>query len=144
MPIRWRLTLWFSFIVLAILLATSVTLYVQLGRYLTEEADRTLSLHTAQVHGALLPASIDQPVDYNVVHSQLPAINEFSSPGVYLQIIDETGAVVVKSDNLVNQVLPEAGSITGPGLRGRRGDRHGPCRRRHASAHPGDTAVPAG
>ena len=120
MPIRWRLTLWFSIIVLSILAATSVLVYFFVSRYLLDEADSNLDSYAAKVHGSILPAKIDGPIDYNVVHSQLPAINAFSSPGVYVQIIDDTGAVVVKSDSLLqmDQELPASAALTTGALQG--------------------------
>jgi two-component system OmpR family sensor kinase len=118
MPIRWKLTVTFSVIVLAILALTGVVLYFQLGGYLLAETDRSLNGYSARVHGSLLPARIDGPVDYSVIHSQLPAIDAFSSPGVYLEIIDGSGNVVVKSVSLSNQVLPPAPAIADQALRG--------------------------
>ena len=118
MPIRWRLTLWFSVIVLLILVISGTLLYFQLRGDLLNDADKTLNAYTSRVHGSLMPTSIDQSVDYNIVHSQLPPINEFSSPGIYLEIVDSSGTVVVKSDNLISQVLPPAGQITALALQG--------------------------
>jgi two-component system OmpR family sensor kinase len=118
MPIRWRLTLWFSVIVLSILVTTGAVLYFLLNGYLLGETDRSLSVYSATVHGSLLPAKIDGPIDYSVVHSQLPAIDAFSSPGVYLEIIDRSGKVVVKSVTLSDQVLPPAGPIADKALGG--------------------------
>jgi len=121
MPIRWRLTLWFSLVVLAIVVATNAAVYIQLSKYLMKEADSNLDVYTSRVHGTLLPSSIDQPLDYSVVHSQLPPINEFSSPGIYIQLIDSTGAAVVKSDNLVlgRESLPAAPSVAAAALAGK-------------------------
>jgi two-component system OmpR family sensor kinase len=56
--------------------------------------------------------------DYTVIHSKLPPINEFSSPGTYIQIIDTSGAVVVKSDNLGNQELPVNPVLIGEAIGG--------------------------
>ena len=61
--------------------------------------------YSAQVHGTVNAQTVPGQLDYNVIHSKLPPINEFSSPGTYIQIIDTSGTVVVKSDNLGNQEL---------------------------------------
>ena len=121
MPIRWRLTLWFSIIVVTILAATSGLVYFFLDRYLIDEADSTLNAYAARVHGSILPAKIDGPIDYNVVHSQLPAINTLGSADIYVQIIDSSGAIVVKSDSLlqVNENLPAPASLTAAALLGK-------------------------
>jgi len=44
--------------------------------------------------------------DPSVIHAKLPPINEFATPGTYIEVVDATGKVVVKSDNLGQQDLP--------------------------------------
>ncbi len=106
MPIRWRLTIWSSLILCAVLVLSSVIIYVILQRYLGDEVDNNLRVNSARVHGTLNPQEIPEPLDYSVIHSKLPPINEFASPGIYIQLIDKDGNVVVKSDNLGSQELP--------------------------------------
>lgn len=106
MPISWRLTLWFALIVCVILLVSGAILHTMLQRYLSNDVDDDLRLYSAKVHGTLKPEGIPEPLDYDVVHSSLPPINEFASPGIYIQLIDRNGTVVVKSDNLGDQELP--------------------------------------
>lgn len=118
MPIRWRLTLWFSLILLAILVLSGAVLYVMLERYLYNEIDDSLKTHSACVHGTLSPEQVPDPLDYNVIHSRLPPVNEFTSPGTYIQFIDREGRVVVKSDNLGEQELPVAPALVGEGFEG--------------------------
>jgi heavy metal sensor kinase len=106
MPIRWRLTLWFALILCAILILSGIVLHILLQRYLIGQVDENLSIYSARVHGTLHPQEIPDPLDYEVIHSKLPPINEFASPGIYIQLIDRSGNVVVKSDNLGKQELP--------------------------------------
>src|SRR3990170_3490797 len=106
MPIRWRLTLWFSLILLVILVLSGVVLHILLQSYLIRGVDDNLKVYLARVHGTLNPQEIPDPTNYQVIHSKLPPINEFASPGIYLQLIDKAGNVVVKSDNLGQQELP--------------------------------------
>jgi two-component system OmpR family sensor kinase len=70
------------------------------------------------VHGTLNPQEIPAPLDYDVIHSKLPPINEFASPGMYIQIIDHRGNVVVKSDSLGDQQLPVDPSLIARGFSG--------------------------
>ena len=105
MPIRWRLTLWFALILCGILGLSGTILYLLVQRDLTNQIDDNLSLYSAQVHGTLNPSS-------------LPPINEFASPGVYIQLIDRDGNVVVKSDNLGEQELPVNPSLIARGFAG--------------------------
>lgn len=106
MTIRWRLTLWFSLIVFAILVLSGALLYTLLGSYLNNTVDNNLKAYSERVHGLFLTNQDPQPMDFNMIHSGLPPVNEFASPGIYIQIIDASGNIVVKSDNLARQSLP--------------------------------------
>ncbi len=118
MPIRWRLTLWFALILCAILILSGIVLHILLQRYLSNQVDDNLKVYSAQVHGTLDPREIPEPLDYDVIHSRLPPINEFASPGTYVQIVDQTGTVVVKSDSLGEQELPVNPALIGEGFAG--------------------------
>ena len=118
MPIRWRLTLWFSLILLVILVFSGIVLNTLLRHYLLNDVDNNLQVYSARVHGTLHPETIPGPLDYSVIHDKLPPINEFSSPGIYMQIIDSSGKVQVQSDNLVNQELPVSPALIQKGISG--------------------------
>ncbi len=118
MPITWRLTLWFSLILCAILVLSGVVTHILLQRYLSDNVDDNLRVYSARVHGTLNSEEIPEPLDYDVIHSSLPPVNEFASPGTYLQLIDRNGNVVVKSDNLGEQELPVDPSLVERGFGG--------------------------
>ena len=119
MPIRWRLTLWFALILCAILIISGIVLHSLLQRYLNNQVDDYLRVYSARVHGTLHPQQIPDPHDYEVIHSKLPALNEFASPGIYIQLLDENGNVVVKSNSLGEQELPVSPSLITQGFSGR-------------------------
>lgn len=118
MPIRWRLTLWFALMLFIILLLSGVVLHTLLQSYLNNQVDDNLRIHSARVHGTLHPWEIPEPLDYNVIHEKLPPINEFASPGTYIQLIDQQGNVVVKSDSLGDMELPVNPSLIERGFAG--------------------------
>lgn len=118
MPIRLRLTLWFTAILCVILLLSGVVLNGLLSNYLYQSVDNTLTEYSARVHGTLHNDNPPVPLDYNVIHSKLPAVNDFASPGIYIQIIDADGRVVVKSDNFGEQELPVDPVLIEKGLAG--------------------------
>ena len=118
MPIRWRLTLWFVLVLGGILILSGTVLHILLQSYLTNEVDDRLKVYSARVHGTLNLEQIPEPLDYDVIHSKLPRINEFVSPGVYIQLIDRNGNVLVKSDNLGEQELPVAPVLIEEGFGG--------------------------
>jgi signal transduction histidine kinase len=80
--------------------------------------DDNLRVYSARVHGTLDIEEIPEPLDYAVIHSSLPPINQFASPGTYIQLIDTYGDVVVKSDNLGDQELPLDPDLVQRGLWG--------------------------
>jgi heavy metal sensor kinase len=110
--------LWFALILFVILILSSIVLHILLQRYLLNQIDDNLRTYSAQVHGTLNPQEIPQPLDYDVIHSKLPPINEFASPGTYIQLINRSGGVVVKSNNLGEQELPVNPSIISQGFVG--------------------------
>ncbi len=118
MSIRWRLSLWFFSILLVILIFSDLVLNSLLQNYLLNDIDNHLQDYSAEVHGTVRLQPVPGQPDYNVIHSQLPPINEFSSPGTYLQIINPSGIVVVKSDNLGNQELPVDPALIGQAIAG--------------------------
>jgi signal transduction histidine kinase len=93
-------------------------LHILLQRYLLNQIDDNLKVYSAQVHGTLNPQEIPEPLDYDVIHSKLPPINEFTLPGIYIQLIDRSGGVVVKSSNLGEQELPVNPTIISQGFVG--------------------------
>jgi two-component system OmpR family sensor kinase len=118
MPIRWRLTLWFSLILCGILALSGTVLYLLVQRNLTDQIDYNLKLYSALAHGTINPGEASEPFNYDVIHSSLPPINEFVSPGVYIQLIDRDGNVVVKSDSLGKQELPVNPALIEDGFAG--------------------------
>lgn len=104
MSIRWRLTIWFSLVLCLILIVTGVSLYLALQRYLDNEVDSDLKAQSARLHGSL--GTDEVQADFEVIHSMMPPINEFASPGIYIQLVDRDGVAVLKSENLGQQELP--------------------------------------
>jgi heavy metal sensor kinase len=93
-------------------------MYLLLQQYLLNQIDDNLKVHSAQVHGTLDPEEIPHPLDYEVIHSKLPPVNEFASPGIYIQLIEKNGEVVVKSNSLGDQELPVNPSLIARGFNG--------------------------
>ena len=118
MAIRWRLTLWFSLILCITIVLSGAVIHTLLQRSLGNEIDDNLRVYSARVHGTLKPEQTPEPLDYEVIHDSLPLVNEFASPGVYIQLIDRDGNIVVKSDNLGPQQLPVDPSLVERGFAG--------------------------
>ncbi len=119
MAIRWRLTLWFSVILCAVLVLTGVVIHTILQHNLYNEVDDHLRLHTAEAQAVFDTGGDPDPADYNAICSCVPAaVDDFGSPGLYVRLIDEQGNVVGQSDNLGGLDLPQSPSLLEQGLAG--------------------------
>jgi len=105
MSIRVRLTLWFTLIIGLILVVSGMFFYSALRLWLEAEVESDLRVYSTLVNSAL-DKDFQDPIDYSLVRSSLPALDEIASPGMYLQLVDGDGNVVVKSDSLGTQELP--------------------------------------
>jgi two-component system OmpR family sensor kinase len=119
MSIRWRLTLWFTLILGVIILLFGAFFFSALQNWLVARVDGNLKEYSAKVHATMPSGESTGPPDYDVIHSSLPPINEIESPGIFVQIVDSSDNVVVKSDNLGDQELPVGSSLIATGFSGR-------------------------
>ncbi len=120
LPVRWRLTLWFSLLLGLTMAAAGLLIYVVLDHRLVGEVDDRLQLLANQVHRDL---NIPQQKDFDflsIAPSRLaPSSSEFAAPGLYVQILDGKGAVVATSPNLRGEQMPTRPSMVWEGLQGR-------------------------
>ncbi len=121
MSIRWRLTLWFVLILLVILALSGSIFYFLLEHYLFGNVDNSLLDYSARVHGTLPSDLAPGSAGYDMIHSSLPPVNEFALPGIYIEVIDGDGNVVVKSDSLGAQDLPVSPGLVQRALAGSAG-----------------------
>jgi two-component system OmpR family sensor kinase len=105
MSIRLRLTLWYVGVFTAILMVFSAVVYTSLSFSLLDAVDRTLRDRADQV-GASIVAQNDPLTVLRTGLIDLPALNVFSSPAIYIQVIRGDGSVARKSQNLGDQRLP--------------------------------------
>jgi heavy metal sensor kinase len=110
--------LWFTLILVVILVSSGILTRTVLERYLRQNVDDHLKVHSAEVHGTLSSGTVPDPLDYEVVHSSLPRVEEIDFPVTYVQIRDGDGIVVVKSDNLFDQQLPLSPLLVANALEG--------------------------
>ena len=77
MQIRWRLTLWFSLILCAVLILCGVAFHTLLHRSLRNDVDDNLKVHSANVQRTLNLEDIPAPIDYDTGCGCLPSVDEF-------------------------------------------------------------------
>ncbi|MDP8924092.1 MAG: HAMP domain-containing histidine kinase [Chloroflexota bacterium] len=104
-PIRWRLSLLYTFILTLSLLAADSLVYLALLRYMTQEVDDNLAAQAQEISGTtgLLVNPAASPIRPSI---GLPNIDVFSSPGVSVQVIDLDGTVIRRSESLGERTFP--------------------------------------
>ncbi|RME74465.1 MAG: sensor histidine kinase [Chloroflexi bacterium] len=103
MPIRIQLTLWYTFLLGAILIIFSILLYMVLQYTLHVQIDHTLYERANQVLVGIKSQSEIDPLTGQV---RIPQANAFSSPSIFIQVIRTDGTVVSATDNLGNLRIP--------------------------------------
>ena len=116
MSLRLRLTLFFTIVLAASLLALSALLYVMLDHTLALDVDHAIAskaedvARTSRIRG-------EYPIRPRRI--RLPHIDAFAAPEIYIQLLDPEGQVLDRSANLGEHQLP----LTPDGLAsGREGD----------------------
>jgi len=105
MSIRVRLTLGYLAVLTAILVVFSAVVYTFLGISMLNEVDRILWDRAAQV-GAVISAQNDPRIVVSTGLIDLPPLDVFSTPAVYIQVVRGDGSVARQSQNLGQQRLP--------------------------------------
>ncbi len=114
MSIRWRLTLLNLALLAVSLITLAVTAYIVLARNLRMEVDVALQARAQQVVGA---ARVTE--GFFISRVEIPPVDEFAEPGVYVQIFDTTRReIVTRSRNLGDQHLPVEPHVLLANLRG--------------------------
>lgn len=115
MPVRIRLTLWYTALLGAILISFSVLLYMVLAFFLYDQVDQNLRDLAAQF-GRELQNSTLQLTESRLV---LPEISNLSSPSVFIQVVDTEGKFVGATQNLGDVRIPYPPEIHQENLRGK-------------------------
>jgi signal transduction histidine kinase len=115
MPIRIRLTLWYTFLLGAILVIFSTLLYLVLMFSLYAQIDRSLQDRAQQIITSIEDKAV---VDLEKHQILVPQANVFSSPATFIQVIRADGSPVSASDNLGDQHIPVDDEILADNLKG--------------------------
>jgi heavy metal sensor kinase len=121
LPIRLRLALWFALFLLVSVIAIGVFLLTSLESDIQREIDEALWLRASRVEREITTegdARLD-PSDVRMDLLALTPLEEFSLPGIYVQVIDADGAVLATSPNLSGGHLPLTAELTGGAMAGR-------------------------
>lgn len=102
-PIRWRLTFWYTGVLLALLLVLGTSGYLVLQYSLTAEIERQLDYKADEV---LKSTKVVGTLPFFLRQIILPDVEVFAAPDVYLQVVTKEGEVAARSDNLGSYTLP--------------------------------------
>jgi heavy metal sensor kinase len=118
MTFRFKLTLWYSFILALLLFAFGAVLYYSLSRTLIDGIDSSLWFVAETEAASLFDSDNGEPH----VHEATPwtASNE-GLLDKYVQLLDGKGKVISKSANLGEKQLPSSGELLSSSLEGRVG-----------------------
>ena len=108
LPIRLRMALWFAALMLALVGATGVFLLSTLDDVVQEQVDAALRLRASRVEREITTGDDDR-LDLQDVQAgllELAPLEEFSAPGIYVQVRDGSGTVIAASANLPRGELP--------------------------------------
>ncbi len=119
MSIRLRLTFWYTGLLAVVLVAFSGLFYWVLTTNLSADVDRTLDHFTQETHLALGHTTDGSWLEHTTaINLDLLPVSEFSSPGVYVQVVDDRGRVLALSSNLKGNQLPVELEVVQQGLAG--------------------------
>jgi signal transduction histidine kinase len=103
MPVRIRLTLWYTFLLGIILITFSVLLYLVLKFSLYAQVDRNLEDRAQQIGAGIEGRTV---VDLETGEVFLPELAIFSSPSIFIQVIRIDGSLVSTTGNLRTSQFP--------------------------------------
>ena len=103
MSIRLRLALWYTAVLGITLIVFSLLLYFLMARHLIDEGDASIASRAQHIASTI---RVDGAAPPTLPHVELPPIDAFESPGIYVQVVQTDGTAVAHSDNLGGQELP--------------------------------------
>ncbi len=105
LSIRWRLALLYTLVLALCLLASDLLVYVALERFLQNETDESLASQAQEIAGTTRFQFVGGPSAVGVFILP-PNIDVFSSPGVFVQVLNQQGEVAQVSANMGDRTLP--------------------------------------
>lgn len=103
LSLRTRLTLWYSTVLSSTLLVFGVFLYLFLSHNFHREIDQSVANQANQVVRSI---TVVGEFPFPLSRVILPNVDVFASPDTYLQVVNDNGEILARSENLGQQVLP--------------------------------------
>ncbi len=107
MTLRLRLTIFYTALLGVTLVAFSAVIYVLLQNSLMGEVDRVLLSSSNEVEKQILSNATERTfAGVSILTFDASPIREFSTPGIYIQILDTQARIVARSANLSGEIMP--------------------------------------
>ncbi len=116
MSIRWRLTVWYTGILLTILLILGSFVYLVLEYSLLGQLERDLQTKATEV---LKSTKVVSTLPFFLRQIVLPDVEVFAAPDIYLQVVIKNGEIVARSQNLGTYSLPVETEVVEDVFRGK-------------------------
>lgn len=120
MPIRWKITLWYSSILTLILLVVGVFLYLFFAQKEASEFDDKLQTTSSEVIRSITVENNPFRFPYQT-QFVLPNMDIFSTSNTFLQAVDTNGRIIDRSASLGKNNLPISKKILNEVARGQSG-----------------------
>ena len=108
LPIRLRVALWYAVLLVVTVVAIGIFLLAALATIMQDQMDEALLLRASRVEREIRTGDDGRldPGDVEAGLLELEPLEEFSSPGIYVQVRDSNGATVASSANVQRGELP--------------------------------------
>lgn len=108
LPIRLQIALLFGVFLVAVILSVGMVVLTALDNTLERQTEEALRLRASRVEREIAVGENDRldPEDVEAGLLELAPLDEFSAPGIYVQVRDERGEVIAASPNLPRGELP--------------------------------------
>lgn len=119
-PLRWRLALGHAALLGVVTALLGLFVVTTLERDLLREADETLAIRAGHVARVVAEAAAG-PLDSRAASAalrELAPLEEFSAPGIYVEVFDGKGTLLTASPNLPGGHLPGEALVTPTALAG--------------------------
>lgn len=103
LPVRWRLTLWYTGLLCTILLILGGMVYFLLNYSLRGEMERSIENKANEV---LKSTKVVSSLPFFLRQVVLPDVEVFAAPDIYVQVVTNKGEVAARSKNLSQYSLP--------------------------------------
>lgn len=107
MTLRLRLTVFYTALLGITLVVFSAAVYVLLHNSLMREVDNVLLTSAAEVEKQILANATERSfLGVSILTFDASPIREFSTPGIYIQILNAQAHIVTHSANLSGEIMP--------------------------------------